>query len=556
MALTVGNFKAFKDVQRLPLKPITLIYGPNSAGKSTLVQAIAFAHQAEFGFGSTERPSLDIHHTAIGGSAVDLGGFRQYVHCGKASLRVLWGAEVEASALDDVNEWLKERLTHVKRLTLNLSIGIDVDDRDRPRAGAEPRVEKIDLLADGEELIRMSRRPPTEGQDPQINRFRVDWLAVKHPLFGQLHLDASSRSGLSEASGKDVEGSVAEAVSEIVTTLIVEIDGFLPGDARVSIPPVRSMNLPKVPVLELLEQTVPDAIQSLLVGIGRALREQIGTLRYLGPLRSLPPRNLSSTQQGDLNRVAGGSWAWDELRENAKVRDAVNSWLGSKRLDTPYELQVRSLASVDSIVDAIDDVLTHAHYEGSASAVELSLLQGEPVINYTGDLATRLASAIADSRLERFRELVLLDKRRNAVVTHRDVGVGISQVLPVLVLCYGSKGRTIAIEQPEIHLHPRLQAELGDVFIESALSERGNTLLIETHSEHLLLRLQRRIREDRLKPPAGRPSITSKDIAVFYVEPYEGRSVVREMPLTETGELAKAWPNGFFEEGLREQLDA
>lgn len=558
-ALKVGNFKAFADVQRLPLKPITLIYGPNSAGKSTLVQALALAHQAEFGFGSTERPSLDIHHTAIGGSAVDLGGFRQYVHRGQASLRVQWGAELDASALDGINELLREPLGHVKRLTLNLSIGMEVDDRDRPRPGAEPRVEEIDLFADEDELIRMSRRPPSENQDSSFNRFRVDRLAAEHPLFAKLHLDALSGPELSDWAPEAVADMIAKAVSALVTALVVESDGFLPGDARVSIGTVRLVRMAKPPLLERLERTLPDALQSLLVGVGRALREQIGTLRYLGPLRSLPPRNIFSMQQGDLNRVAGGSWAWDELRQDAAVRDAVNAWLGSERLDTPYELQVRSLASVDSIARAVEDVLLDAQYEADASAVEASPSRGEPVpggAEDTGDLGARLAAAVADPRLERFRELVLLDKRRNAVVTHRDVGVGISQVLPVLVLCYGSTGRTIAIEQPEIHLHPRLQAELGDVFIDTALSERGNTLLIETHSEHLLLRLQRRIREDRLETPAGRSRITADDVAVLYVEPYERRSVVREMPLTESGELAKAWPNGFFEEGLREQLDA
>lgn len=559
VALTVGNFKAFKDVQRLPIKPITLIYGPNSAGKSTLVQAIALAHQAEFGFGSTERSSLDIHHTTIGGNAVDLGGFRQYVHCGQASLRVRWGAEVDATALGGINEWLKEQLGNIKRLTLNLSIGIEVDDRDRPRTGAEPRVEEIDLFADGEELIRMSRRPLSEGQDTSLNRFRVDRLAIEHPLFAQLYLDAKSGHELSHLASEDIEGTVAKALSVLVTSLVVESDGFLPGNARVSIPSVRLINLPKVPILERLERTVPEALQSLLVGVGGVLREQIGTLRYLGPLRSLPPRNLSSTQQGDLNRAADGSWAWDELREDPIVRDAVNTWLGSARLDTPYELQVRSLASVDSLARAIDNLLFDAQYEAGASAVAFSTLQGEPAPSDMSDisnLGARLAAAITDPRLERFRELILLDKRRNTVVTHRDVGVGISQVLPVLALCYGSKGRTIAIEQPEIHLHPRLQAELGDVFIDAALSERRNTLLIETHSENLLLRLQRRIREDRKEAPTGRPSITSEDVAVLYVEPYELRSVVREMPLTESGELAKPWPDGFFEEGLRELLNA
>ena len=109
--------------------------------------------------------------------------------------------------------------------------------------------------------------------------------------------------------------------------------------------------------------------------------------------------------------------------------------------------------------------------------------------------AGRLLQEIEASDADRLRELALIDQRTNTVVTHRDVGIGISQVLPVLVMAYGSHGKLLAMEQPEIHLHPALQAELGDVFIEAALGERDNTFILETHSEHLILRLMRRIRE-------------------------------------------------------------
>jgi len=69
-----------------------------------------------------------------------------------------------------------------------------------------------------------------------------------------------------------------------------------------------------------------------------------------------------------------------------------------------------------------------------------------------------------------------------------DVGFGVSQLLPVVIQSLLSQASTICIEQPEIHLHPALQAELGDLFIESALGNRKNTLIVETHSEQLILR--------------------------------------------------------------------
>ena len=165
----------------------------------------------------------------------------------------------------------------------------------------------------------------------------------------------------------------------------------------------------------------------------------------------------------------------------------------------------------------------------------------------------RLMSAIRDSNIAKLVELVLVDRRSNTVVSHRDVGIGISQVLPVLVNAYAAKKRLIAIEQPGIHLHPWLQAELGDVFISAALGGQENTFILETHSEHLLLRVMKRMRQTMEGSlPEGVPAIRPEHVMVLYVEPYGTRSIVREMPLNERGELVKAWPGGFFEEGLRE----
>jgi len=79
-----------------------------------------------------------------------------------------------------------------------------------------------------------------------------------------------------------------------------------------------------------------------------------------------------------------------------------------------------------------------------------------------------------------------------------DMGYGTSQVLPILVRCVQAEaGEFILIEQPELHLHPRAQAQLGDLLVETA--RRGVRLLIETHSEHLLLRLRRWVAETSIQ---------------------------------------------------------
>ena len=113
----------------------------------------------------------------------------------------------------------------------------------------------------------------------------------------------------------------------------------------------------------------------------------------------------------------------------------------------------------------------------------------------------------------------------------------------------------VYVEQPEIHLHPRLQADLGDLFIESALGDRKNTFILETHSEQLILRIMRRMRNtfnDEL--PDGLPPVTPEDVAILYVEPRGTAAVVRELELDEEGKLLDPWPGGFFEEGFKERF--
>ena len=178
-ALSVGNFKAFAETQRIPLKPITLIFGPNSAGKSSFLHSLVLAHEAQFSRGKRSLSRLDVHHTEIGGTAIDLGGFRQYVHRGQLNKRVEWGAELQVSRLSGR---LAQLLTPVKTVTLNLALGIELDNEDRPKPGAEPRVEAVELLGDGTELLRMSHRR----SDTQEGLLRLDRLANEHPVFRQI----------------------------------------------------------------------------------------------------------------------------------------------------------------------------------------------------------------------------------------------------------------------------------------------------------------------------------------------------------------------------------
>jgi hypothetical protein len=126
-----------------------------------------------------------------------------------------------------------------------------------------------------------------------------------------------------------------------------------------------------------------------------------------------------------------------------------------------------------------------------------------------------------------------------------DLGFGMSQILPLIVQgLAATPGDRILIEQPEIHLNPRLQAKVGDLL--KGIVDSGVGVVVETHSEHLLLRIRRLIAERKLD---------TEDVALYYIDRSGDSSVVRRIAITESGYIApEDWPANFFDDGLRESL--
>ena len=130
----------------------------------------------------------------------------------------------------------------------------------------------------------------------------------------------------------------------------------------------------------------------------------------------------------------------------------------------------------------------------------------------------------------------------SASVFLTDVGFGVSQILPVLVLLfYVPEGSTVILEQPEIHLHPAVQAGLADVFID-AIKRRKLQIILESHSEHLLQRLQRRMAEEIIEPDA---------VKLYFTSIEEGKSKLTPLQLDEYGNIHN-WPAGFFGDAFAE----
>jgi predicted ATPase len=179
-----------------------------------------------------------------------------------------------------------------------------------------------------------------------------------------------------------------------------------------------------------------------------------------------------------------------------------------------------------------------------ARGLKVELAQGGPPVS----LEERVAMWLRELRLiHNFRVAPIAENRNEYEVRVRvtsnaaevrltDVGFGVSQILPILVLCYyAPQGSIILLEQPEVHLHPAVQAQLADVFID-AISTRGVQIVVESHSEHLLRRLQRRIAEERLSP---------QKTALYFTNLKNGESTIEELRVDPYGNIVN-WPQHFF----------
>jgi hypothetical protein len=281
-------------------------------------------------------------------------------------------------------------------------------------------------------------------------------------------------------------------------------------------------------------------VSSLVVGPGKLLRDWLRDgLRYLGPLRHIPPRSYRAPTV--VSKVwANGAATWDTLAlAGQSLLAKINSWLdGENSLDIGYTVERKKLLPLDA-TGAVSAALRRAVQEEFFEDREIALVRD-------------LLRQPTETRLE------LRNSHTNIAISPCDMGTGISQVIPVVVAaCTPADNALVAVEQPELHIHPKLQVALGDLFIEAIqgdVAQNKPIFLIETHSEHLLLRLLRRVREtSELTLPDHLPPITPDMLSVLYVQPNNaGGTEVIPIPVTPDGDFGRKWPKGFFTERAEE----
>jgi hypothetical protein len=622
--LRLGNFKAFGPTQTIPIKPITLIFGPNSAGKSSIIHSLLLAHQAALVDGN-----LDVRCPKLAGNSVDLGGFDGYIYRHAVTESVQWQASFRTEKLQGpLAEFLRRRF---QTFDIALEFGVrtvetkEMKRRVNPTTGQEERIPIPTgiLVREGQPYvksyeIRVAERPLVVMQARQPGLLTFTQFDVREPAINRNLRESftgeSAVSGLENVTDDELE----QAAREMLDTMSARVDRFVPecvGKRGMEQMETHVYHAPAEVLFYGSAFTNPRLVRSvcvqflelvngLLETAYTAVNNALENIQYLGPIRTVPPRNFNHYEAHDPNWFSGGGYAWQVARENPEVRKKVNEWLrGKGRLTPGYSLELLRFFAPQSIreplTDATEDFTLWVRQQVRRAAKDLlaqsslpkeeqeellrqlrinpevepealngsddgQALHGEweekdPAKQTVEDLLERLNATGGD-----MSSLALVDQGNQTVVSHRDVGTGISQVFPVLVSAADGRERLIVIEQPEIHIHPKLQADLGDVFIEAALAEAGphHKFLIETHSEHLILRILRRVRESCTSDPLDaaladgkdtpKVEVRPDDVCVLYVLPKPTGAQVVELPITDQGDFTANWPDGFFTERAHE----
>lgn len=557
-AIEIENFKAFGERQRIELRPITLLFGPNSGGKSSIIHAIHFAREV------LVRGNINVHRPESGGELLDLGGIHSFVHgrrLGKNPIRLKLEFDLVASDLpalpaipghemeSDDAPW--QALEGLRSAAIEIEIS----------PVADPYVSQYTVWLNDLEVPFARISASASLPYSVISQIRWD-----HPLFR--HSDAGEDRGVLSAMYSAAGGTPG-------------VDSQFQIDRpRKAIPAWGELLNPHMPTgsdahwsSSTSGRSFVQLLTNSLVGPGHVLRNLLERFRYVGPLRTLPPRGWRPPEVSEVAGWPSGISAWQCLRDrdNPALLQAVNTWLsGKEHLDTDY-----SIARVP--------------YRELPSAWIESLTEGA----LEGDDPDHSGGLLEDISNTPVRHRVDLEYRGRRMEL-QDVGVGISQVLPVIVGAVDTSLPIVAFEQPELHLHPKQQAALGDVFVEAmhnatiggneraaeehkAATEAWNRqpdhlrefteppqhkatgkytrlLLIETHSEHLILRLMRRVRETTAGHAPPLRSLDRSQMTILHVEHADGESCVLEMRIDRDGDLLQPWPDTFFDQDSMERF--
>ena len=501
-ALHLENFKSFREPTEVPLAPLTLIFGANSSGKSTLIHALAFYGQSlsKDGWRSVEKPRrTGGTYWTWSGTHVDLGGFKNVIFGHDSSAPMAIGVDMREGI--GVTRLVCRLAAHEDGVAQTVETVISLNDTIAMKltaGGSNPRRSALQMdFAHFWELYRMHVEGHAASVGLDLDNFDLDkGLPLDELEKASKNLyDEYQKEDFNEATHHltgDSKETLAEFFPQIALAgdvLQINTTGPLPRHAFIDYLDSEWPDGAPADVLNAMCGVIQDGTRDLVRPFERAFRH----MAYLGPVRAEPQRIEELHNLGDGGRPSDGHGTTGLLYREPRIKRRVNE--AFQLLEIPYK------------IDAVK--ISNADY---------------PTVG-------------------EFLALQLVDLRTNVPVSPADVGYGISQLLPILTEAASERSGPLLIEQPELHLHPRLQGKLAELL---AQASQHRQIIAETHSESIVLRLQTLIRRGDLDP---------SDVAVIYVGSDDGDGSgawIQPIEFGSTGEMLQEWPGGFFEDRLED----
>jgi predicted ATPase len=577
--LSIQNFKAFGEMVDVPIRPITLIFGENSAGKSSILHSLLFLE-------SLEKKGI-FSDVQMVGENVDIGGTKNFIHSqdlqNSVQLTQKYNLTWESSVIPEfqthetsLSSFVAKTNTKIRFDNLDYCINVSINTLDNTKTSIEYTVNGQPILlitnivksSENAEYYNVTCTIPTSILENWI-RANKDYMSLRKILTQQEEDEVAAHYLIETENGlkpyyPEVETATirnhaidkllthislassypTDDISQTITfdvkhfykkpTLAFETDQYYENIDYIRFYDSEYHGLHQIidtyNEIQQFSISIVD-IDDIIIAISAANNRlnTLPTYRHIGPLRIIPERYMGKKQLTS-ETLMSGEVIWEVIQKYPEVCNYVNQWL--TRLQIPYQLKYKlSLDTQQLLFDIGRDVsqIAELHSIDAKQFLEKYYTVEQFYFeNTSGNSALKLSP--------------------------RDLGVGVSQIIPVITTCAVKNAITVLIEQPELHLHPRLQGDLADLFIETAIKgDQHNTYVIETHSEHIIRRIMRRIREDRNKG-TDEVRITKDDVAILYVAPGPHGSTVTHLRLDDEGDLIDEWPNGFFEESFRDDM--
>jgi predicted ATPase len=504
--ILIKNFKPFSETDAVRMAPITLIYGPNSAGKSSIIQSLIMMTQTING--QKRKVNSDL---ITKGSLVDLGNYASIIHLHETDKTLSFEYEFTQQKLPMRRS---EEVAEIIKVKMNFMAGNNKEI-------SPPKLSEYQFTAkinDRDINIQVCRSNETSSvvntdiYDDKEEKHTIDLFELGPKTDFPLMLDYISYRV--NVRLKTNSKNLPKIYGNTLNTLKISrnIGSFYPRFLS------GTSYLPTSVAIPGRENEIPNSIrdekflflrgvEELLQKCDIKIKNELSNIIYLAPLRSYPSRYYF-------------------------MEGTPNEYVGSRGEDVvPILFQSKSTSG-----------------ERSSLIKKLNQYCKDFDIPYTFEVTNKGDSITGDVIV-----LTLKDTRTGVKVGPSDVGFGIGQLLPILVqgmiLSESSNreaSRIICVEQPEIHLHPRLQASMADFFINTAAKKNNIQWILETHSEALITRLQRRIREKKIR---------SQDVSILYINPIGKKgSSIQELRLDDDGDFIDLWPDGFFVETFNDMM--